>query len=73
MNGSVDDVKRFLANLEFVSQAFQYKRKTLRNNLAPALGKSVVDSWPEAGMRAEQLSLEQFAALYHRAASASSK
>jgi 16S rRNA (adenine1518-N6/adenine1519-N6)-dimethyltransferase len=56
------------AFLEFVSQAFRHKRKTLRNNLALALGKSVVDSWPEAGMRAEQLSLEQFAALYHRAA-----
>jgi len=61
------------AFLEFVSQAFQHKRKTLRNNLAPALGKSIVDAWPEASMRAEQLSLEQFAALYHRAAASLSK
>ncbi len=59
------------AFLEFVSQAFMHKRKTLRNNLAPTLGKSVVDSWPEAGMRAEQLTLEQFAALYERAAGTS--
>jgi 16S rRNA (adenine1518-N6/adenine1519-N6)-dimethyltransferase len=59
------------AFLEFVSQSFRHKRKTLRNNLAPVLGKAVVDSWPEAGMRAEQLSLEQFAELYHRAASLS--
>jgi 16S rRNA A1518/A1519 N6-dimethyltransferase RsmA/KsgA/DIM1 with predicted DNA glycosylase/AP lyase activity len=48
-----------------VSQAFRHKRKTLRNNLAQALGKSV-NAWPEAGMRAEQLSLEQFAAIYQR-------
>jgi len=61
------------AFLEFVSLAFQHKRKTLRNNLAPAIGKSVVDSWPEAGMRAEQLSLEQFAGLYHLATAAAVK
>ncbi len=66
-------IRDTVAFLEFVSQAFQHKRKTLRNNLAPALGKSVVDAWPEAGMRAEQLSLEQFAALYHRAAASLSK
>lgn len=54
------------AFLELVSQAFRHKRKTLRNNLAQAFGKSVVDAWPEAGMRAEQLPLEQFAALYQR-------
>ncbi len=61
------------AFLGFVSQAFQHKRKTLRNNLAPKLGKDAVDAWPEAGLRAEQLSLEQFAALYHRAESSLSE
>lgn len=54
------------AFLQFVGQCFRYKRKTLRNNLAEVYGKEMLVSWPEAGLRAEQLSLEQFAALFHR-------
>jgi 16S rRNA (adenine1518-N6/adenine1519-N6)-dimethyltransferase len=54
------------AFLQFVSQCFRHKRKTLRNNLAEAYGKETVESWPEAALRAEQLSIDQFAALYRR-------
>lgn len=51
--------------LEFVSRAFRQKRKTLRNNLAPFYGPRVAE-WPEARLRAEQLSLEQFMELHRR-------
>ncbi|MGE5568592.1 MAG: 16S rRNA (adenine(1518)-N(6)/adenine(1519)-N(6))-dimethyltransferase RsmA [Rhodospirillales bacterium] len=51
--------------LEFVSRAFRQKRKTLRNNLVPYYGPRV-EEWPEARLRAEQLSLEQFAELHRR-------
>jgi 16S rRNA (adenine1518-N6/adenine1519-N6)-dimethyltransferase len=53
------------AFLAFVSRAFRQKRKTLRNNLAPFYGPRV-EEWPEARLRAEQLSLDQFAELYRR-------
>lgn len=53
----VDDFTRF------VGQCFRQKRKTLRNNLAPQYDAA---DWPEAGLRAEQLSLEQFRAMYQR-------
>ncbi|MEI9972265.1 MAG: 16S rRNA (adenine(1518)-N(6)/adenine(1519)-N(6))-dimethyltransferase RsmA [Ignavibacteriota bacterium] len=46
--------------LRFVGHSFEHKRKTLRNNLAGFYGKEMVDAWPEAGMRAEQLSVEDF-------------
>ena len=59
----VADVDRFI---RFGAQCFLHKRKTLRNNLGPIYGKEVVESWPEAGLRAEQLSLKQFAELYRR-------
>jgi 16S rRNA (adenine1518-N6/adenine1519-N6)-dimethyltransferase len=49
--------------LKFVGRCFTHKRKTLRNNLRPFYGVSV-DSLPEANLRAEQLDLERFAALY---------
>ena len=52
--------------LEFIGHAFAHKRKTIRNNLGGIYGKEIVDSWPEAGMRAEQLSLDQFRMLYAR-------
>jgi len=60
----ISDPARFL---EFVSRSFRQKRKTLRNNLAGTYGKELVDTWPEAGLRAEQLTLEKFAELYRRA------
>jgi 16S rRNA (adenine1518-N6/adenine1519-N6)-dimethyltransferase len=51
--------------LKLVSRSFAQKRKTLRNNLRPLYGQSV-DSLPEAGLRAEQLSIEQFIDLQRR-------
>jgi len=54
------------AFLEFVSLSFRQKRKTLRNNLASVWGKQAIDGWPEGASRAEQLTLEQFAALFRR-------
>ena len=63
----IEDVKRFLV---FTGQCFRQKRKTLRNNLAGVCVKSVLDRLPEAGKRAEELTLLQFAdlfrVLYHR-------
>jgi 16S rRNA (adenine1518-N6/adenine1519-N6)-dimethyltransferase len=50
----------------FLSQCFRQKRKTLRNNLAGVYGKETIDAWPEAGLRAEQISLEQFAEMFRR-------
>lgn len=53
------------ALLKFVSRCFTHKRKTLRNNLRPFYG-SAIDAMPEAGLRAEQLQLAQFADLRSR-------
>lgn len=55
--------------LAFVGLCFRHKRKTLRNNLAPVFGREMLETVPEADLRAEQLSLEQFMALYRRLAS----
>ena len=52
--------------LRFASACFAQKRKTLRNNLAGFYGKERVDAEREAGLRAEQLSVEQLASLYAR-------
>jgi 16S rRNA (adenine1518-N6/adenine1519-N6)-dimethyltransferase len=60
----VDDVAVFL---RFASRCFRHKRKTIRNNLAGVPG---VESWPEAGLRAEQIGMEQFVAMYERQRSA---
>ena len=54
------------AFLAFVGRAFHQKRKTLRNNLAGLYPRETVDALPEAGLRAEQLTLETFASLYRR-------
>ena len=54
--------------LRFVGRSFEHKRKTIRNNLAPFYGKDVIDAWPEAGLRAEQLSIEDFVRMYARIA-----
>ena len=56
------------ALLKFVGRCFTHKRKNLRNNLRPFYG-STIDSMPEANLRAEQLRLEQFAALYGKLSS----
>jgi 16S rRNA (adenine1518-N6/adenine1519-N6)-dimethyltransferase len=60
---AVQDTEAFV---RFVGQCFRHKRKTIRNNLAEFYGSRAVDSWPEAGLRAERISLEQFAAMYRR-------
>jgi 16S rRNA (adenine1518-N6/adenine1519-N6)-dimethyltransferase len=52
------------AFLRFASACFRQKRKTLRNNLAPAYGKEAVDVLPEARLRAEQIPLGGLAGLH---------
>jgi 16S rRNA (adenine1518-N6/adenine1519-N6)-dimethyltransferase len=59
----VGDRERFR---RFLGHCFRQKRKTLRNNLAGIYGKEAIDAWPEAGLRAEQIALEQFAEMYRR-------
>ncbi len=59
----ISDTSRFL---DFVKLCFHQKRKTLRNNLAGAYGKDVLNGRTEAGKRAEELTLPQFAELYFR-------
>ena len=54
------------AFLRFVALCFSHKRKTLRNNLAGAYGKDVVDAWPEAGLLAEQVGLERLVEMFGR-------
>jgi len=54
------------AFLQFASRCFAQKRKTLRNNLAPFYGHDLIDALPEAGLRAEQLSVAAMRELYAR-------
>jgi 16S rRNA (adenine1518-N6/adenine1519-N6)-dimethyltransferase len=61
--GSVSDPAPLLA---FVGLCFRQKRKTLRNNLSGIFRPESLDALPEAGLRAEQLTLDQFRSLYHR-------
>jgi 16S rRNA (adenine1518-N6/adenine1519-N6)-dimethyltransferase len=58
------------AFLTFASACFRQKRKTLRNNLAPRYGRERMDRTEESGLRAEQLSVAQLIALYHKLESA---
>lgn len=51
--------------LQFVGRCFAHKRKNLRNNLRPFYGDAL-DGSAEANLRAEQLSLAHFIALYQR-------
>jgi len=60
---AVKDADSFLA---FASAAFKQKRKTLRNNLAGVYGQDAIGSQPEAGLRAEQLSIESLGNLHQR-------
>jgi 16S rRNA (adenine1518-N6/adenine1519-N6)-dimethyltransferase len=59
----LDDAQGFLS---FASHCFRHKRKTIRNNLADVYGREMVDAWPEAGLRAEQIPLEQLLEMYGR-------
>ena len=56
----IHDVDAFLG---FLSACFRQKRKTLRNNLREHYA---IDGHPEASLRAEQVSLEELAALWRR-------
>jgi 16S rRNA (adenine1518-N6/adenine1519-N6)-dimethyltransferase len=60
---AADEAEGFL---KFVGQCFHQKRKTIRNNLADLYGKDFVASWPEAGLRAEQIGIDGFKAMYER-------
>jgi 16S rRNA (adenine1518-N6/adenine1519-N6)-dimethyltransferase len=59
------DQHRFL---KFVSRCFQYKRKTIRNNLLAFYDRDKIEALPESSQRAEQLSLDQFIELYRKLA-----
>jgi 16S rRNA (adenine1518-N6/adenine1519-N6)-dimethyltransferase len=59
----INDTAQFL---DFVKVCFHQKRRTLRNNLAAAYGKDALNGRPEAGKRAEQLTIPEFAELYLR-------
>jgi 16S rRNA (adenine1518-N6/adenine1519-N6)-dimethyltransferase len=52
--------------VKLMSRSFAHKRKTLRNNLRPFYPPELVDLLPEAGLRAEQLSIGQFIDLERR-------
>jgi 16S rRNA (adenine1518-N6/adenine1519-N6)-dimethyltransferase len=54
--------------LRFAGLCFAHKRKTIRNNLAEVYGRELVDAWPEAGLRAEQIPLEGLIEMYARVA-----
>jgi 16S rRNA (adenine1518-N6/adenine1519-N6)-dimethyltransferase len=62
---AVDDPEGFL---RFAAQCFRHKRKTMRNNLAEIYSHEVVDTWPEAGLRAEQMAFERLVEMYGRVA-----
>jgi len=52
--------------LRFAGTCFHMKRKTLRNNLSAAYPADLIAALPEAGLRAEQLSVLELATLYRR-------
>jgi 16S rRNA (adenine1518-N6/adenine1519-N6)-dimethyltransferase len=58
--------ERMARIVRFAGWCFGQKRKTLRNNLKGRYPLDIIDSLPEAGLRAEQLSIEQFVDLEHR-------
>ena len=54
------------AFLDFVSQCFRHKRKTIRNNLLGAYEKAALDAIPGTSKRAEQMSIEELLSLYEK-------
>ncbi len=59
----VADVDEFL---QFLSRCFQHKRKTLRNNLVDYYDRRAVENLPQAGARAEQIPLPEFAEIFRQ-------
>lgn len=57
--------------VRFAGLCFHMKRKTLRNNLAAAYPAETLRDLPEAGLRAEQLSVAQLIDLHRRMKAAS--
>jgi 16S rRNA A1518/A1519 N6-dimethyltransferase RsmA/KsgA/DIM1 with predicted DNA glycosylase/AP lyase activity len=58
------------AFLQFAKACFRHKRKTLRNNLRSDYDPALVDRLPQGGLRAEQLSIQDLAAIHHTLAPA---
>jgi 16S rRNA (adenine1518-N6/adenine1519-N6)-dimethyltransferase len=54
------------AFLRFAGLCFAHKRKTIRNNLSEVYGREVVDAWPEASLRAEQIPLEKLLEMFRK-------
>ena len=54
------------AFLRFAGHCFRQKRKTLRNNLLGVWGKDKLEALPQAGMRAEQLSITELIDLFRQ-------
>lgn len=54
------------AFLRFAARCFRQKRKTIRNNLERYYSRAALEARPEAGRRAEELSLEELAELYRK-------
>ena len=50
--------------VQFASRCFVQKRKTLRNNLRYFYDQRLIDSLPEAGLRAEQIPIHQLIELH---------
>ena len=60
---TIGDPEEFL---RFVAHCFAHKRKTIRNNLVEVYGKEIVEGWPEASLRAEQIPLAGFVEMWNR-------
>ncbi|HXE10597.1 MAG TPA: 16S rRNA (adenine(1518)-N(6)/adenine(1519)-N(6))-dimethyltransferase RsmA [Bryobacteraceae bacterium] len=58
-----EDVKRII---QFAGRCFAHKRKTLRNNLKPYYPSQALNAVAEAGLRAEQLSINELVDLEKR-------
>jgi 16S rRNA (adenine1518-N6/adenine1519-N6)-dimethyltransferase len=56
--------------ITFVGRCFAHKRKTLRNNLKAFYPAAELEALPEAGLRAEEIPVEQFVNLYDRLSAA---